>query len=369
MSIEAARRLVADLDQKIRDEQVGEPLFNSPNVTPFSLNKDGFRLIRKVQSSKKVAYIDGGNQEIVGAPNFSVQVNRTYFGLWSGAEREFEKVLPRRIEFFTSTHSRSSGKQIIYDTSMFPVKSEHKSLLPDEDDISFDSCDRTIAISNQRADIERVASIARRFAEWQLAEQIARNELSSGDLIVMDRTLQTNFKHESKYLAKLYATAKEKGVVISGLSKTSALFTDTGLSLIGAVDKLAHDSGIKQEWYYPIAEARSKDHNAVILAVKLCAPFDRVFRFEIQREQFNKMSELELNEILTQLVRNSCDVSFPGYPYGLIDADRLARVSYDEIEYYRGLLLSQISNLGKWEKFARHIRARDAHDVLNMLVS
>lgn len=369
MSIEAARRLVADLDHKIRDEQIGQPLFNDPNVEPFALNKDGFRLIRKVKSSKKVAYIDGGNQEIVGAPNFSVQVNRTYFGMWSGTEREFEKVLPRRIEFFTSTYSRSSGKHIVYDTSMFPVQSEHQSLLPDEDDISFDSFDRTMAISNQRADIERVASIARRFAEWQLAEQVARNELSSGDLIVLDRTLQTTFTNESKYLAKLYATAKEKGVIISGLSKTSALFTDTGLSLIGAVDKLAHDSGIKQEWYYPIAEAKSADHNAIILAIKLCAPSDRVFRYEIQREQFNEMSELELNGILTQLVRNSCDVSFPGYPYGLTDADRLARVSYDEIEYYRGLLLSQISSLGKWEKFARHVRAKDAHSILNMLVS
>jgi hypothetical protein len=32
------------------------------------------------------------------------------------------------------------------------------------------------------------------------------------------------------------------------------------------------------------------------------------------------------------------------------------------------MLLSEISKQGKWEKFARHIQASDAHSVLNMLV-
>jgi hypothetical protein len=198
---------------------------------------------------------------------------------------------------------------MFYDTSLFPTDVKHQSLLPEEEDLSFNSFDRTIAIGNQRADIGRVSSIARRFAEWQMAEQIVRNELDSGDIIVLDKTLQTSFTNESKYLVKLYATAKEKGVIVSGLPKTSTLFTDTGLSLIGAVDKLAHDSDIKYEWYYPIAESTSTDHNATIFAIKLCAAYDRIFRYEIQRGQFNNLSELQINQIMTQLVMNSCDVS------------------------------------------------------------
>ena len=52
----------------------------------------------------------------------------------------------------------------------------------------------------------------------------------------------------------------------------------------------------------------------------------------------------------------------------LIDADRFARVSYDEIEYYRGLIISHISRMGKSSKFLSHIHSGDAHDLLNLLV-
>jgi hypothetical protein len=368
MSIEAARRLVESLDSKISEEKLGKPFFNDPNVRICTFDRDGFRQIRHVEAPCKIAFVDGGNQEILGAPNFSVQINRVYFSMWSGRERILEKAMPRRIEFFSSTYSRFDDGQIFYDTSIFPVQEDHKSLLPAESDISFNSFDRTVTIGTQRADIGRVASIARVFAEWQFAIEVVRKELDKGDVIIVDRTLQTTFKNEHKYLAKLVEIAKEKGVIITGLSKTSALFTDTGLSLIGALGKLAYDCEIEGEWYFPIAEIDTEDHNVMILAIELCNDSDRIFRYEIQREQFKELSDEELHGILTQLVRNSCDLGFPGYPYGLIDADRFARISFQEVEYYWALLLSQLSGTGKWEKLSRHIRASDAHNILNMLV-
>jgi len=368
MSIEAARKLVESLDGKIGEENLGKPLFTDPNVKTYPFVKSGFQRISHVEKPFKMAFVDGGNQEIVGAPNFSIQINRVYFGMWSGRERVLEKVLPRRIEFFSSTYSRFADGQIFYDTSIFPVQENHRILLPEESDISFNSFDRTVTIGTQRADIERVASIARVFAEWQFATEVVKRELDKGDVLVLDQTLQTTFKNEHKYLIKLVEAAKQKDVIVTGLSKTSALFTDTGLSLIGALGKLAEDCGIEHEWYFPVAEIETTDHNAMILGVRLCSDSERIFRYEIQREQFKKLSEEELNGILTQLVKNSCDLAFPGYPYGLIDADRFARVSSKEVEYYRALLLSQLSDSGKWEKLSRHIRASDAHDILNMLM-
>jgi len=368
MSIEAARKLVENLDSKICEEKLGNPFFNDPRVTTCALEKSGFRQIQLGEASCKLTFVDGGNQEIVGAPNFSAQINRIYFSIWDGKERVLEKEMPRRVEFFSSTHSRFSSGQIFYDTLMFPVQAEHKDLLPDENDLSFNSFDRSVTVGTQRADIERVASIARVFAEWQFATEVVEKELDRGDVLVVDRTLQTSFKHEHKYLAQLVDVAKQKGVIVTGLSKTSALFTDTGLSLIGAVNKLADDYKIEQEWCFPVAEIERADHDAMILAVKLCGISNRIFRYEVQREQFKKLSEEELNGILTQLVKNSNDLGFPGYPHGLIDADRFARISYQEVEYYRGLLLSQLSDTGKWEKLSRHMRAMDAHSILNLLV-
>jgi len=365
MSLDAARRLVEGLDLCINEDDLGYPHFNDPTVHPFPLAKDGFRIVRDVKSGRKVAFVDGGNQELIGAPNFSVQLNRVYMGVWSNKSRV--SVGMPRVEFFSATFSSFRNDKIFFETFLVPGSSEFERYLPEGKDVSFDSFDRSIMKGNQRADIDTVASIARRFAEWRFAS-LALKHLSKGDILVMDGTLQTGYTKEVNYLRNLSAAAKDRGIILTGLSKTSALFTTTGLSLLGAVSKLAEDIKISQEWYYPVAESVSEDHNVMILAVKLNRISERVYRYEIQREQFNSLNELQINEVLTALVQNSCDPTFPGYPYGLIDADAFARVSFDEIEYYRGIIISQISALGKLGKFNRHIRAIDAHSILNMLI-
>jgi hypothetical protein len=79
------------------------------------------------------------------------------------------------------------------------------------------------------------------------------------------------------------------------------------------------------------------------------------------------MSEEDFGIITSALASNSKDISFPGYPYGLIDADSFARVSGDEVDKYQVPLVSEISKLGKWKKVSRHICSGDAHSVLDVL--
>ena len=365
MSVEAARKLIEQLDLNMKEDEVGDPHFADPTVHTFPLNRNGFRLIREVRSGRKLAFVDGGNQEILGAPDFSVQLNRIYASVWSN-NRRVMLTLPR-VEFFSATYSTFKNGEIHYNTVIVPGSPEYAEFLPTAEDLSFNSLDRSIMNGNQRADVERVASIARRFGEWKFAAHAAM-ALEKRDVLVMDGTLQTTFTGEGKYLKELSAVTKERGVTLSGLSKTSALFTTTGLSLLSAVSKLADEPNIEMEWYFPIAESTNVDHNVIILAVKLKLISERIFRYEIQREQFKSLTELQINEILAELVKNSSDPTFPGYPFGMMDADRFARVSYDELEYYRALLLSQISGIGKLSKFARHIHAGDAHGILNILV-
>lgn len=369
MSVEVVRRIVQSLDERISEDDLGNPFFSNPDYKPLTFDANSFRPIPTLRSERKIAFVDGGNQEVLGAPNFSVQINRVCFSMFKGKERVRENRLPRRIEFFSVTHSTFRGGEIFYDTIVFPIHSDFASLLPDAKDLSFSSWDRTVTLGNQRADIERVASIARRFAEWQFATDVIEQELGGGDIVVMDGTLQTAFTNESKYYRRLYETASSKDVIVTGLSKTSHLYTDTGLSLIGAIQKFASDSLIPHRaWYFPVAEAMSVDHDAMILAVKLHNVSERIFRYEIQREQFLRLNQQEIEEILAQLALNSSDASFPGYPYGLIDADRFARIRNDEVGHYQSMLLSEISKLGKWDKFARHMHAVDAHGVLNLLM-
>lgn len=362
------KKVIEKLDQEIEERDLGTPFFNNPEYHSFPLTKETFKAIKATELKGKVAYVDGGNQEILGAPNFSVQVNRVYYNVFRGQRRIETGSLPHRIEFFSVTCSRFNGNNIVYDTSVFPVQESFKDLLPREKDLSFDSFDRTVTLGTQRADIARVASIARRFAEWNYAKHVLDEVLEEGDVLVVDGTLQTAFTNEYRYTRDLYKLAQDRGVTVTGLSKTSHLFTDTGLSLIGAVVKLAKETGMEDEFYAKVAEARSSDHNAVIFVVKLHPKAERAFRYEIHRGQFMKLDEEVVGEIFFQLASNSRDIGFPGYPYGLVEADSFARVRESEVTSYQTLFLSQISKMGKWPKFARHIHAVDAHGYLNILV-
>ncbi|MFW6110617.1 MAG: DNA double-strand break repair nuclease NurA [Thermoproteota archaeon] len=370
MVIEAVRRLVERLDGNLQEGDLGEPSFRPPeNYRHIPFCEENFKPIPPVDCDKLLFFVDGGNQEIVGAPNFSVQLNRVYFSVFRGGERVLENFLPERVEFFSATHSRCRNEKIFYDTLLIPVKQEFQQLLPDEEDLSFDSMDRTVMNGVQRANISQVASIARKFAEWSYARHLIQEEMEEGDVLVRDGSLRATFTHEAKYAQEVYEAARSKDVILTGLCKSSRLFTTTGLSLLGAVSKFAVDHQVPYEsWYLPVAEAESEEHNAMIFVVKLAEVADYIFRYELDREQFRTLEEEEVERIMCQLAENARDVSFPGYPYGLVDADRFARVTEEDVEGYRALLLSEVSKQGGWEKFSRHIRAMDAHSILNRLM-
>ena len=370
MTIDAVGKLIATLDRKIEERDLGKPLFRDPRYSrAFPFAKDRFRPITPTESDRRFVFVDGGNQEILGAPNFSVQMNRVYYSAFKGQTRIRENALPDRIDFFSAVHSSFRKGKLFYDTAVVPLAPEFDELLPDEADLSFDSFDRTVMVGLQRADVARIASIARKFAEWEYAFHLVQQAMEPGDVLVLDGTLQTTYTNEFIYAKKLYTAAKTKNVIVTGLSKTSRLFTTTGLSLLGAVAKFAADQEIPyQAWALPVAEVSSTDHNAFIFVVKLSELASHIFRFEIYGEQYRDMKPEIVNEILSQLAENARDVSFPGYPYGLINADRFARVSGEDAEGYQVLLLSEISKQGRWPKFARHIRATDAHTILNMLM-
>jgi hypothetical protein len=365
---EVVKRVAQDLDRQVVEQDLGNPFLSSHNYRPYPLNVQYFTPIRGVGTARRFAFVDGGNQELIGAPNFSVQLNRAYFNIFAGTKMTQAQSLPNKIEFISITHADFRKEQIYFHTSMFPLNEKFAAFIPDSSDLSLNSVDRRIMVGHARADIGRIASIARRFAEWKYANHIVDAELHEKDLLVMDGTLWTAFPNESKYARAVYEVASEKGVLATGLSKTSRLFTTTGLSLLGAIRRLALDNEVGPTWYYyPIADSLTPDHEAAIFLVKLSDQSQRIFRYEIHAKQAKSLGPEDLSEIFSGLSLNASDLSFPGYPYGLIDADDNARVRSEELETYRVLLLSEISKLGSAAKFVRHMESTDAHDALNSL--
>jgi len=369
MSVDALRKVVNKLDGRIEERNLGNPFFSHPDYVPSPFDVGNCRPIEVVDSDRRFAFVDGGNQELVGAPNFSVQINRVYFCVFDSDKRLLPRSMPNKIEFISATSSVFRDGEIHFDTFLFPISPEFEDYLPDEEDLSFSSTDPSFVFGRMRADISRVASIGRRFAEWSFSRSVVEEELDEGDVLVCDGALRAAFTNESRYLNECFDSAERSGVVFSGLSKSSRLFTDTGLSLLGALRSLIEGSDLSYDlWFYhPVVRISSPDHRAALFIVKLHPRAEHVFRYEIYREQAEALSGDDLNEVLSGLSENSKDISLPGYPYGLVDADYYARVRNSELERYRMILLSELSRQGKWDKFERYIHATDTHQILNRL--
>jgi hypothetical protein len=365
------RKAVDALERAIIDVPMGQPAFADNRYSPFKLSKDHFLPLPKRMPVRKIAFIDGGRAELVSAPNFSIGLNRVYFGLFQGDQRLEPTNIPSKIDFFTICYAAVSGKDITYKTELVPLEEDWNDLLPDKKDLQFNSFDRTLMTGYQRVSINRILDVARAFTEWRLNKYVIDLELDEGDVTVRDGTLQTFVTHESKYSNEAYKAALNKGVYFTAVSKTSTLFTDTGQPLFSSIRILSETSELKnQPWYYyPIVNINHPNHKAEMFAVKFHENSDHVFRFEILKDQVIKQNLGKVEFVLSALAANSRDIGFPGYPYGLVDADRFARVQMSEKNtrefQFRAVLSSQKS---VWEKISKFMKSSDSHEILNKLI-
>ena len=137
--------------------------------------------------------------------------------------------------------------------------------------------------------------------------------------------------------------------MLCGLAKTSELLTKKGNT---ASSYLLNKTEL-EEWYYSLAR-KEED----LYFIKLNTAGKYVFRLEI-----NNKLKYDVSEVLSGLQENSKDPVFLGYPYGLVEADKFARVSLREQDM---LKLQLRGKLGKdFEKLKPYLNSTNAHDVLD----
>jgi hypothetical protein len=172
---------------------------------------------------------------------------------------------------------------------------------------------------------------------------------------VKDRHLECSITNEAKYMDALYEKASAKGIVVCGLAKTSNLLTNTGNSAAAVLNSMNPD----KDWYYhPVAEINDENHKAELCFVKLHPQSKYVFRFEI----FNKQSK-SMDDVLSLLKQNAVDPIFLGYPYGLIEADRVGRVSNNDAEYLKTSFMAKAGK--RFEKIRKYMASVDSHSILD----
>jgi len=312
------------------------------NGKSIPISKDNFHEITGSNLDNKIAFIDGGNAEILKAVNFSLQFIRVGGVIF----QENKKIKSVKKEFYVLIYSFMENGKLKYKTEMFGDKII--------DNLEFDSMDKTIMNGQQRADISKIGGIYRRFAEISFAKSII-DEVSNGDVIVLDGSLRCCVTNEKEEMQRLYDKASVKGISVCALAKTSRIFSDQGSCFITELKKISEEGAW---YYYPVIELNNPNHQARISFVKLNKNSSYIFNFEQYKGQEDK-----IKKIIYVLSKNSNDAVFPGYPYGLILADNMARVSNKEKDYL--LTMFKIKAGKEWNRIKEHLNVLDSHDVLD----
>jgi len=235
------------------------------------------------------------------------------------------------------------------------------------DSMIFNPEDASLRNGLERADCSRIIPAIRRLAELDMA---CRSDSSKIDLIMLDGTLEARYPYEKDFVDRLMLTGKA-----AALSKTCTLTIRSGVGVTKRLMDLSEElefmkQDIKQDmnrkkldsgWYYSDAVISNNPlHTADIFFLKLNRLSNHVFRLDVQRNFSGSTDNL-----ISQLALNSTDPVFPGYPYGLIDADSHARISDHEKETLSVAMMALLK--GYKNSAINHLSSTNAHSILDKI--
>ncbi|MBI2143107.1 hypothetical protein HYU20_02080, partial [Candidatus Woesearchaeota archaeon] len=159
---------------------------------------------------------------------------------------------------------------------------------------------------------------------------------------------------EMKAMKELMAAAAENNVIIGAVAKTCSLLTNSGESLTSAADAI---SGGK-EGYIVVAEGMTERHKAAVAVARLNSSSSYLFRIEAATAE-------DLKKLLPELKSQSNDLAFPGYPYGMLMADRFARISNADAELTKTKVRATAA--AEVKALLKHEKALNAHRILDRM--
>ena len=318
----------------------GEPFFgHNMYYEPKPLSTDNFNGFDGEGGERTICCVDGGNNKIYETPTDSVHLLRVYFNLFKGDKR-VKNITP----FSSYLISKYEGDDIVSE------------LRPLNDSIPLD--EKMFRLKRSEVEDGRPVNAGhtvRKYLEWKTIEYAAEEFLRDGDIVVKDGVLQTGVEEERQYADEAYGAVRENDVYLIGLAKTCSLRTDKGYSLMAAIQTLASDTEHESWYYHPVAENNNPDHAGEMAFVKYHPRSWYAFRTEFFKEQ-----DIPVEEVLSELAYQAQDPIFLGYPYGLVDADKKARVTDEEIDFIKNIGGNKLGSV-----FRHKINSMNAHDRLS----
>jgi hypothetical protein len=156
-------------------------------------------------------------------------------------------------------------------------------------------------------------NLLRDVEEWRAVDRCIA-EASPGALVLVDGDLEPDWRVAPWWLAELFARAAARGVTVAAVTKRSSL-SRGGAPLLGGLEREASAQlGPRALWWAPVARSKA---GARVLVARLDPDARYAFRVDLS-------PGTDPEPALAGLAALSDDAGFPGYPYPLSVADRLA---------------------------------------------
>jgi hypothetical protein len=163
-------------------------------------------------------------------------------------------------------------------------------------------------------------NLLRDWGEWQAVSAAvdAADAADGGGLVLVDGDLQPDWRIPAGWLADLLIGAQARGVLLAGVTKHSSL-SRGGAPLLGALEQEAAAAlGPRAMWWTRVARTRPEAGPGLQVLVARMDP-DARFAFRVDLP-----GNTDPETGLGALAALCDDAAFPGYPYPLSVADRLA---------------------------------------------
>lgn len=297
------------------------------------LGKEHFKLLAAdhkplTAGNVKLGFVDSGSGDVFKTPAAHLSFFRLYASVFQGNKR-MKSLLKELFIFISGTKKEG----LVFEAKVFNREGDELAVF------DFDAFDPYLSSKSRRVETPAVLGVIRRVLEIRLCAEIA-NDLDRDDCVVRDGDLEASHPYVQEALVKLSTRALEKNIHILGLSKTSTLTTDAGVSALAALHNIAPGG----RWVY--------DAGLPVRFVRLHERSKYIFRLDAMTKA----------PPLDALAANSVDLAFLGYPFGLLDADKFAQVTKSEAkELQLRFAMHSKEVLGVVE------RAVDAHDILDLL--
>lgn len=160
-------------------------------------------------------------------------------------------------------------------------------------------------------------NLLRDWSEW-VAAKAAVDRAVPGSLVLIDGDLVPDWRSPAGYATGLFEAAAARGVTVVGVTKHSSL-SRGGAPLVGQLElEAARDLG-RGRWWAVVGRTKAGSHWPDIQVTVAGLDPDSRYAFRVDLP-----AGIEPEPALSALASVCNDAAFPGYPYPLSVADRLA---------------------------------------------